>query len=411
MHWNESSLGLITALSIGFLVGTVRERLHKPGAMKAGVRTHVIVALSGAITFTMGAPFFIAALLVTGFMMAIGYRVSAHEDPGMTGEFTLFLTMILAGLGTSQPSLAAGTGVVVAGLLFIKKPLRKFSQEILTERELEDALMLCASALVILPLLPATTIDPWQALNPYAMWKIVVLIMGVGMLGHICMRISGVQWGLPLAGFFTGFISSTAAVAEFGRKAHEKPELEWDASAAALLSVMSSLMLFTLVLGASAPALMQSVVWPLIAAGITVACVAIYCVRHSPVSNGFQPLTAQRAFKITHALMIAATISGVILCSAWIRSLYGDSGALATATLVGLVEIHAAAVSIAQLSHADLLQPTDARWGIIAILASSVISKVFLAYLSGGKRYGHRVAMGLSAFLFAAIVCMFLLDR
>jgi len=406
MNWDESSLGLLTALSIGFLIGTVRERLHRPGAMKAGVRTHAIVALTGAITFAMGTPFFITALLVTGSMMAIGYRQSASQDPGMTGEFTLFLTMVLAGLATTQASRAAAIGVVVAGLLFIKKPLRKFSQEILTEHELEDALMLFASALVVLPLLPTTPIDPWHALNPYAMWKVVVLIMGVGMLGHVCMRVAGARWGLPLAGFFSGFISSTAAVAEFGHKAHEKPALESTASAAALLSVLSSLMLFTLVLAASAPELLRSVAWPLASAGLALFLVAAYLIRHTEITDSFQLTSTKHAFKTTHALMIATTISAVILCAAWLKSHFGDSGAFATSVIVGLVEIHAAAVGISQLSHTELAQSAYARWGVIGILASSAISKIFLAYFIGGARYGHRIAIGLSALLAAASLCM-----
>jgi len=406
MNWNESFFSLLTALSIGLLIGTVRERLHKPGAMKAGIRTHAIVALLGAITFTMGSEFFIASLVITGGMVAIGYQQSAPQDPGMTGEFALLLTMVLSGLATKQPSLAAALGVVVAGLLFVKKPLRKFSQELLTERELEDALMLFASTLVVLPLLPTDAIDPWHALNPYAMWKVVVLIMGVGMLGHVCMRISGVKWGLPMAGFFSGFISSTAAVAEFGRKAREKPEIGSMASAAALFSVLSSLLLFTLVLATSAPELMRSLKWALACAGIGLFSVATYFIRRSDLSGGFQPPSAQHAFKTSHALLIAATISAVTLCSAWLRSIFGDSGTFATSVMVGLVEIHSAAVSIAQLSHTDSTQSAYARWGVIAILASSVSSKILLAYLSGGKDYGHRMATGLGALLIAAIAGM-----
>ena len=198
MNWNASLIGLLTALGIGMLIGTVRERLHKPGVMKAGVRTHAIVGLLGALTFSIGPTTFVIALLITGVLIAMGYRHSAQQDPGMTGEFALLLTLVLSGLAMQDASLSAAIGVVVACLLFVKKPLRRFSQEILTEHELEDALMLCASALVVLPLLPTTAIDPWRALNPYAMWKIVVLIMSVGIVAHVCMRASGVRWGLPL---------------------------------------------------------------------------------------------------------------------------------------------------------------------------------------------------------------------
>lgn len=410
MNWNASLIGLLTALGIGMLIGTVRERLHKPGVMKAGVRTHAIVGLLGALTFSIGPTPFVIALLITGVLIAMGYRHSAQQDPGMTGEFALLLTLVLSGLAMQDASLSAAIGVVVACLLFVKKPLRRFSQEILTEHELEDALMLCASALVVLPLLPTTAIDPWRALNPYAMWKIVVLIMSVGIVAHVCMRASGVRWGLPLAGFFTGFISSTVAVATYARKAHENPDLDAIASASALLSTLSSLLLFTLVLAASGPELMLSIKWPLVAGCTALILFSGYLIHHTPTQEGVSLPSTHHAFKATHALVIAITISAVTLCSAWLRDLMGDSGTFVTSTLVGLVEIHAAAVSIAQLSHQDPIQSAYARWGVMAILASSATSKIFLSYVSGSRGYGHRMACGLGMMLMAAMACMFILQ-
>lgn len=410
MNWNESYLGLITALSIGLLIGTVRERLHKPGPMKAGVRTHGIVALLGAITFVMGPQIFIATLVIAGFMIAVGYHQTAQDDPGMTGEFTLVLNIVVSGLAMHDPSLAAAIGVVVAGLLFVKKPLRHFSQEILTEQELKDALMLCAAALVALPLLPTEAIDPWNALKPYLMWKIVVLIMGVGMLGHVAMRASGVNWGLPLAGFFSGFISSTAAVAEFGRKSKLNSELSTIASAAALLASLSSLMLFVLVLVAVAPELTASLAWPLAAAGLALAMVASYLIHGASEGHPFELPSTEGAFQISHALLIAAIISAVTLCSAWLRSVFGDSGTLATAVVVGLVEIQAAAVGIAQLSPAHTEPSATVRWGVLGILAASVCSKVLLAYLSGGRAYGTKIATGLVLCLTASVTAMVLMN-
>ena len=409
MNSHTSYIGLITALSTGLLIGTVRERLHKPGPMKAGVRTHAIVALLGAITYDMGPQVFIAAFLLTGVMAAVGYYLTATQDPGMTGEFSLLLTSVLSALAMHDPALSAGLGVVVAGLLFVKKPLRRFSQEILTEQELKDALLLCAAALVALPLLPTESIDPWNALKPYVMWKIVVLIMGVGMLGHIAMRAAGVTWGLPLAGFFSGFISSTAAVAEFGRKAKVNAEITPIASAAALLSALSSLMLFVLVLGAMAHTLMVSVIWALTALGVTLLVAAMLLIRGASRDHRFELPTSERAFHVSHALMIAAVISLVTLCSAWLRTLFGDSGTLVTAVVVGLVEIHAAAVGIAQLTPVDTAPSINARWGVIAILGASICSKVLLAFISGGRAYGFNISLGLALALTAAVSSMLLM--
>ena len=154
MAFQEQSFGFLTALCIGFLIGIVRERLHQPGVMMAGVRTHTVAALMGAVAFHFGMPIFTITLIVTGCLVAVAYFKSFRSDPGMTGEVSLVMTVLLGGLAINSSPLAAALGVVVAGLLFLKKPLRKFSQELISEQELEDALILFAAALIVLPLLP-----------------------------------------------------------------------------------------------------------------------------------------------------------------------------------------------------------------------------------------------------------------
>ena len=120
-------------------------------------------------------------------------------------------------MASQNPGLAAALGVLVAGLLVAKLPLRRFSRELLSLDELQDGLLLCAAILVVLPLLPKDPIDPWGALQPYALWRIVVLIMAVSTAGHVALRVVGTFWGFPLTGFFSGLVSSTAATASFGQ--------------------------------------------------------------------------------------------------------------------------------------------------------------------------------------------------
>jgi uncharacterized membrane protein (DUF4010 family) len=132
MNLPSDLLSFLTALGIGFLIGIVRERLHQPGAMMAGVRTHTVAALMGAVAFSLGMPVFVVALSITGLLIGVGYYRSFATDPGMTGEVSLVMTVLLGGLAVPSSSLAAALGVVIAVLLYLNKPHRKFSQELLT---------------------------------------------------------------------------------------------------------------------------------------------------------------------------------------------------------------------------------------------------------------------------------------
>ena len=408
MEWQASLTGMLTSLGLGLLIGTVRERLHKPVQTMAGIRTHSLVALLGSVSFSLGTAPFVAVMVMVGALAVVGYQQSIKNSMGMTGEVSILVTLVLAGLAMQNPMLASSIGVVVAGILFAKEPLRHFGRELIREDELKDVLLLAAAAMVILPLLPNHAIDPWGALKPYALWRIVVLVMAVGMLGHVAFRATGTRWGFPIAGFFSGFVSSTASVVSLGRNVKEKPQLLYAASAAALLSVLSSLVLFVMVLGATSEPLMMSMALPLVCAALAVMLVTVFCLRMIDVHEPPEVDTDTSAFKISHALLIAATIGLVLLMSAWLRQLFGDSGTYAAAWVVGLAEIHAAAVSVAQLAVTGSAQPEAVRWGVLGILISSAVAKSSIAWVSGGRQYGMLVTAGLIAMIGAGSLAMWL---
>jgi uncharacterized membrane protein (DUF4010 family) len=207
---------------------------------------------------------------------------------------------------------------------------------------------------------------------------------------------------LPVAGFFAGFASSTAAVAGFGRRAADTPKLLAPAGAAALLANLASLLLFVAVIGTVAPALLVATAWPLAAAALGLLAFAALGLHRANHLDGLPAEPSPRAFHLTHALLIAAIIAVVLLVSAWLRQIFGDAGALVAATLVALVEIHAAAASIAQLTATGGLSIEHARWGVVALLAAGSVAKTVLALVSGGWRYGRYVGAGLVAMTSAA---------
>ena len=405
MDWNETSQSLLIALGVGLMIGVVRERTQPPHLLQAGTRTHALVALLGCVAWMLGMPVFIAALVALAALTLGGYMKSAQDDPGLTGEVALLLSGLLGGLSVMQAPLAAALGVLVAILLQAKAPLQKISREWISEREIQDALLLGAAALVVMPLLPSEPLDPWDAVSPMMVWRIVVLVMAVGMFGHLAQRMLGARWGLAIAGFFSGFASSTAAVTSLGQQAKADSAVTVPSAAAALLANLASLLLFVAVVAAVSPALLQATVWGF--AGAAVLLLAVTAVLLLRVSGGQGELQAGadksgkpgQSFKLTQALLIAGLIAGVSILAAWLEELFGHTGALVAAVMVALAEVHAAAAGVAQLAANGGMELEVARWGILAVLAASCVSKGGIAFACGGWRYGVLVGAGLAAML------------
>lgn len=406
MDWNDDLQGWLAALGIGLLIGVVRERHNVAATTSAGLRTHAVVALAAAVAVQLGSAVLAVVLLGLVALVVASYLASRQDDPGLTGEVALLLTALLAAFARHEPAMAAALAVIAAILLQAKRPLHRLAREVIREGEIHDTLLLAAAALVVLPLLPDHPIDPWGALRPATLWKLVVLVMAVGMLGHVALRAVGARWGLPVAGFFAGFASSTAAVAGFGGRVREQPALRTAAVAAALLANLASLMLFAAILGTVAPGLLRAMALPLAAAHVMLLAGGALGLRRAGNDASLPAEPPARAFHLSHALLVAGVIAAVLLLSAWMRQLFGEAGAVVAATLAALAELHAAGATIAQLAAGGKLAPMHANWGVLALLAAAATSKSVLAFASGGAAYGVRVAAGLWLSVLAAAAMM-----
>lgn len=390
--------GLAAALGVGLLIGIERERRKGQGTMRsaAGVRTHALLGLAGALSVLVDTRLLVVTGLLVAGLVVVSYARSGSDDPGVTGEVAMVVTFMLGALAMRNPALASGIGVVVAVLLHTKRPLHRLSRDLISQRELTDLLVLAGAILVIWPLLPDRSLDPWGALNPRTVWKYVVLVMAVGAAGHVALRLVGARWGLPLAGFFSGFASSTAATAGFGQRARQTPEVRRPAASAALLSNLASLLLFVAVVGAGSPALLRSTGWALAASALVLLAFSAAGIWGRGTGTEVLPGNpTARAFRLSWALTFGAAIAVVLFVSAWLRDVFGDAGALATAGVAALAELHAAAATVAQLTAAGGLDVEAARWGVVGLLLASGVVKSVVALTSGGRRYGVLVTAGL----------------
>lgn len=399
---------LLAALGLGVLIGAVRQRQH-PDTL-AGLRTHGLAGLLGAVAYTVGEPVFLVLLALIAGLVLISYWRESEHDIGLTGEVALVLTVLLGALSCRQPVLAVGLGVVTASLLYAKASLHRFAEQVLSEREVHDGLVLLASALVVLPLLPDHPLGPYDSFNPSLLWRLVVLVMAISALGHVALRLVGARWGLALAGFFAGYVSSTAAVAGFGQRVRETPAVLRPAVGAAMFACLASLTLLVPVLLAVAPEVLPAIAMELLAAGAVLLAGGLLGMG-GPVSATLPaPTSEERMFQLGQALLFAAVIATVLFVAALMHAWLGARGALVAAMIAALAELHAAAASVAQLYASANLSLMQVRWGFVGLLAASVVSRGAVAAFSGGRAYGLRVGVGLALMLAAAAVAVLAQD-
>ncbi len=402
---SPEAIAIVVALGIGLLIGLERERRkgEGPGRSPAGLRTFAAASLAGAISVMIGGKGLLA-LVTAGIIVltAIAYLRSRSDDPGLTSETALILTVLLGGLATQRPVLAAGVAVILAILLASRAAMHHFVRSVLSDIEVKDALIFAAATLVVLPLLPDQPVGPFGALNLRAIWIIVILVMAIGAAGHVSIRLLGARGGLAISGFASGFVSSTATIGAMGARARKAPELLGAATAGATLSTVATILqLFAVLAATSLPAL-RSLLIPLLCACAAAAIYgAIFTVK-GVRETGVAEVQLGRAFSLPSALLLALTLSGVLLLSASLREALGEIGLVVSAAAAGIVDTHSPAVAAATLAASGKISSADAVAPVLAALSTNTLSKIVIGWVSGGRSFALRLIPGLILVIAAA---------
>lgn len=393
-----TALKLGIAFGIGLLIGAERERRKGSGSQRAaaGIRTFGIAGVLGAVCFQLGGTVLVAVgiLALAGFI-ALAYLRTHQQDPGLTTESALLLTLVLGALAMREPALASAVAVVVSILLAARASLHRFVRTVLTEQELHDALILAAAIVVVLPLMPDRYMGAFGAINPRTIWKMVVLMMLVSAGGYVAVRAIGPRLGLPLAGFASGFASSAATIAAMGARVREQPEVAWPATAGAVLSSIATIAELGVVLWVTNRSVLWNNRFPLIGTGVVAAAYGAIFMFRTLTHDSPDNAPAGSAFSLKVTLILAVTVTAVVFASAAVNALFGKRGLIAAAAIAGFGDAHSAAVSVASLVTAGKITVKDATVPIFAALTTNTLTKAVLSFTAGGRGFALRVAPGL----------------
>jgi uncharacterized membrane protein (DUF4010 family) len=396
-------VSLVVALGVGLLIGVDRERRKGEGPTRAaaGVRTFVVVSLCGAITALFESPVLIAVgAVLVGLLAIVSYQRTQERDPGLTTEFALIVTYLVGALSYRSAQLAAGLGTLIALLLASRHLLHEFVRSRLNDREVFDGLLLAGAALVILPLMPNRAVDPLAVVNPYVIWKLTVIVLLINAFGYVAQRALGPGRGLPVAGFFGGFVSSSATIAALGARARERPALLRACQAGAALSNVATVVQLVLVLGVVNPALLRRLWLPLLLMAIVAVAAGVIGVWRARAPDA--EVMTGRAFQPRQALAFSVTVTTLLMLAAALEHGMGVPGAVLGIALGGFADTHSAAASAATLAVKGSLTAATATLATLVALSTNTLTKLIVAAITGGRAYVGSLAPSLALMIVGA---------
>jgi uncharacterized membrane protein (DUF4010 family) len=385
------------AIGIGLLIGIERERRKAAvtGATE-GIRTFALTALAGALAGVIGSD--LVMLMgggVVGALLIVVYARSGSGGGGITTEVAVLVTYLLGIVAIYSPALAASSGVAAAMLLAFREQIHAFVRSTLAEAEVRDALVFASAALVIWPLLPNRALDPFEVVNPAAIWRIVVLFMAISAAGYVAVRFFGPRAGLPVAGFFAGFVSSASATASMAGIVRAQPKLLAGAVGGAVLANVATLAFLIALVAATSTAALRALAVPV---GLAIGAVTIYAAivaARSLRQGSDEPPKMGHAFDLRAAISFALALTAIELVAAVVNNQFGASGLIIASALAGFADTHAVAVGAAALVAAHTATPSDAALAVVAAITTNQITKATLAFSLARGRFSILVTGGL----------------
>lgn len=393
---------LAVALGLGLLVGLQRERVD---SVIAGIRTFALISLFGAVCAqlakTYGGWILVVGFLATALLITAGNLVRMQSREAEPGQTTEFAALMVFGLGAWVVTGSMAVPVVLAGavvvLLHFREPIHEFVGKI-GEKDLRAIMQLVLIALVILPVLPDRDMGPYGVLNPYQIWWMVVLIVGLSLGGYVAYKLFGAGAGTVLAGILGGLISSTATTASYARRSRENADL---ARLAALVVMIASTVVYGRVLveiAAVARGRLLDLAPPI--AAMLGVCAVVSVAAWLMGRDGDDELPKQEnPAELKAALVFGALYAAVLLAVAFARDRFGTAGLYTVAAISGLTDVDAITLSTGRLVQGNRLDP-ETGWR--AILLASMSNLGFKAGIVAAL--GSKALLGRIALLFGAAI-------
>ncbi len=406
-------ISLLTAAGLAGLIGLEREmrvQNEEPdGSNLGGLRTYSMMGALGFLASFMSIKFeiswFLPLIFIGSFMfLFISHTLVAifQRQFGITSQLSLiasFLVGILIAFDLLY--LAIAVSVLFTGLLVLKIGLHSIAKKINRE-ELLAILKFFIFSAIILPLLPAHWIDPFEFFDwrPQTIWLMVILVASIRFVGYFLSKFFSSEKSILFSGIVGGFVSSTALTMGISQQSEGKRRV-----ILFLIPILlaSALMFFRVILEVSLTTgrerdLLLTIVPILGTAGLAFVIVALgLLIKRAHDIKGKSDI--KTSIEIDQPLQMKSAISFgifflvIFLLSDKIAEFFSDSGLLFAGAVAGLTDVDAITLAMANLQKSGEISTNLASQVILLAVMVNTLVKAGIVFLFGSKKLFQAVLL------------------
>jgi uncharacterized membrane protein (DUF4010 family) len=302
---------------------------------------------------------------------------------------------------------AGAVAVAVTLLLAGRENLHGWVEN-LTWPELRSGLVLLAMSFIALPLVPDHTIGPLGGVNPREVWLIAIVLAGVSFVGYAGVKYLGPQHGTLIAAAAGGLVSSIAVTVSNARRAAAGEGSAIVLAGGVSLATAISFLRVIAIAGVLKPSLLPVLGPPLIVATLAaVIFAAISTYWRVPQRQVQDRIEFRNPFGFWSVVGLAVLLAVVIVVGRAVGEHLGATGAVVGAAAMGLADVDAVTVSMAQLVPQPL-SVEAATFAILAAVASNTVSKLAIGGAIGRGRFAVEIALMSAVCILAAVAGLWL---
>lgn len=396
------------AIAIGFMIGLQREfaKGNEAVPIVAGERTFALLGLAGCFAAmaadVLKSPLvFIGIIIIIGFLDGLSYLTSAGQGQiGMTTEVTIMISVMIGALCYwGYLALAVALGIATTTILSLKVETDRFVRA-LTRDDINAALRLAVISAIVLPVLPNQSFlqPPFDVLNPFKIWLMVVFISGISFLGYVAIKVVGPEQGIGLTGFLGGLVSSTAVTLSFSQRSKRDLGLAKPLSLAITVAWTVMFARILILVGVLNRDLLGEVWLPILAACLVGLAYCGYLLfSQQSVEKG--EMTFTNPFDLASAIKFGLLYGVVLLLSRAGQYYLGDTGLFISSILSGIADVDAITLSVTELTTAGDVAIGTASQAIVVAAMTNTLVKGGIALMGG--------SLGLRKALLPGLVLMF----
>jgi uncharacterized membrane protein (DUF4010 family) len=229
---------------------------------------------------------------------------------------------------------------------------------------------------------------PYEAFNPYIIFLMMALILGISLLSYVAIRFLGPRKGIGLTGFLAGLISSTALVLSFSGQSKNNKKIVNPYVFAVVIA--SSAMFFRILVEVFVlnKELLEKLVIPMgVMGGVgLIAAVVLWGKKDKDVLKMKNPLC------LWPVLKFGVFFAAIMFLAKFMQEVLGDRGLYLTSLVSGIMDVDAITVSVANLAKNGLESSVAVNAIVIAAMMNTIVKGGMFLFL-GNRKVALRILM------------------